>query len=192
MPVLELEDGRPRPSRSTLKFPTWDNFREIVCPSQTAPSRRDIRSKSLSPVRTRPRFDSSVGASQCRGQELILFSFCFISRNSSYSPGHVQRGDPGVSRSSLPGPDYATTDMRLTRRFYAGDRVKLELTAESFNLLNRDNVPRSRRMVFRATRPSSYKPIRPLESISSRLNTACHPAFFGPPTHTPRGRYNSL
>ena len=46
---------------------------------------------------------------------------------------------PGLSRDSLLGPDYATTDLRLTRRIYAGDRVKLELMAESFNLLNRDN-----------------------------------------------------
>ncbi len=46
---------------------------------------------------------------------------------------------PGVSRDSLLGPDYATTDLRLTRRLYAGDRVKLELMGESFNLLNRDN-----------------------------------------------------
>jgi hypothetical protein len=46
---------------------------------------------------------------------------------------------PGVSRNSLVGPDYATTDMRLTRRLRIGERVKLELVAESFNLLNRDN-----------------------------------------------------
>ncbi len=46
---------------------------------------------------------------------------------------------PGESRDSLLGPDYATTDLRLTRRIYAGDRIKLELMAESFNLLNRDN-----------------------------------------------------
>jgi hypothetical protein len=46
---------------------------------------------------------------------------------------------PGISRDSLIGPDYATTDLRLTRRLYAGDRVKLELMVESFNLLNRDN-----------------------------------------------------
>jgi hypothetical protein len=46
---------------------------------------------------------------------------------------------PGVSRDSLLGPDYATTDLRLTRRLFAGDRVKVELMAESFNLLNRDN-----------------------------------------------------
>jgi hypothetical protein len=48
-------------------------------------------------------------------------------------------GLPGEARDSLLGPDYATTDLRLTRRIYAGDRVKLELMAESFNLLNRDN-----------------------------------------------------
>jgi hypothetical protein len=46
---------------------------------------------------------------------------------------------PGVSRNSLLGPDYATTDFRLTRRIYAGDHIKLELMAESFNLFNRDN-----------------------------------------------------
>ena len=46
---------------------------------------------------------------------------------------------PGEARDSLLGPDYATTDLRLTRRIYAGDRVKLQLMAEWFNLLNRDN-----------------------------------------------------
>jgi len=46
---------------------------------------------------------------------------------------------PGVSRNSLVGPNYATTDFRLTRRLYAGDRIKVELMAESFNLFNRDN-----------------------------------------------------
>jgi hypothetical protein len=47
---------------------------------------------------------------------------------------------PGTSRNSLVGPDYATTDMRLTRRLQIGDRMKLELAIESFNLLNRDNL----------------------------------------------------
>jgi hypothetical protein len=46
---------------------------------------------------------------------------------------------PGVGRNAFLGPDYATTDMRLTRRFYFGDRIKLDLIVESFNLLNRDN-----------------------------------------------------
>ena len=46
---------------------------------------------------------------------------------------------PGMKRNSLLGPDYATTDTRLTRRLYLGDHLKVELVAESFNLLNRDN-----------------------------------------------------
>lgn len=46
---------------------------------------------------------------------------------------------PGAGRNSLVGPGYATTDMRITRRIHAGDRLKLDLMAESFNLFNRDN-----------------------------------------------------
>ena len=46
---------------------------------------------------------------------------------------------PGAGRDSFIGPDYATTDARLTRRLYVRDRLKLDLVVESFNLLNRDN-----------------------------------------------------
>jgi hypothetical protein len=46
---------------------------------------------------------------------------------------------PGLSRNSFLGPDYATTDMRLSRRLYVHERLKLDLMIESFNLLNRDN-----------------------------------------------------
>jgi hypothetical protein len=46
---------------------------------------------------------------------------------------------PGWGRNAFVGPDYATTDFRLTRRLYLHDRVKLELIAESFNLFNRNN-----------------------------------------------------
>jgi len=46
---------------------------------------------------------------------------------------------PGAGRNAFLGPDYATADLRLTRRLYLGDRVKLDLAVESFNLFNRDN-----------------------------------------------------
>ncbi len=46
---------------------------------------------------------------------------------------------PGARRNSFVGPDYSTTDLRLSRRLYVGDRLKLDLLLESFNLLNRDN-----------------------------------------------------
>jgi Carboxypeptidase regulatory-like domain/TonB dependent receptor len=46
---------------------------------------------------------------------------------------------PGYSRNAFTGPDYATTDLRLTRRIRLSEAYKLEFIAESFNLLNRDN-----------------------------------------------------
>jgi hypothetical protein len=46
---------------------------------------------------------------------------------------------PGYSRNGFTGPDYATTDLRLTRKIKLNERLKLDLVAESFNLFNRDN-----------------------------------------------------
>ncbi len=46
---------------------------------------------------------------------------------------------PGYRRNAFTGPDYATTDLRVTRILRFGERYKLNLVAESFNLLNRDN-----------------------------------------------------
>ncbi|HKW17393.1 MAG TPA: TonB-dependent receptor [Terriglobales bacterium] len=46
---------------------------------------------------------------------------------------------PGARRNSFVGPNYASTNMRVARRLYAHNGVKVELTAESFNLLNRLN-----------------------------------------------------
>ena len=46
---------------------------------------------------------------------------------------------PGSIRNGYTGPDYATTDMRVSRRLFFGDRWRLDLIGESFNLFNRDN-----------------------------------------------------
>ena len=46
---------------------------------------------------------------------------------------------PGYSRNGFTGPDYATVDLRVTRSLRVRERYKLNLTAESFNLFNRDN-----------------------------------------------------
>jgi len=45
----------------------------------------------------------------------------------------------GYGRNSFIGPDYASMDVRLTRTMNLGGRFHLELTAESFNVFNRDN-----------------------------------------------------
>jgi Carboxypeptidase regulatory-like domain len=46
---------------------------------------------------------------------------------------------PGYSRNAFTGPDYASTDLRLVRKIRVGEHSRLELTADSFNLFNRDN-----------------------------------------------------
>lgn len=46
---------------------------------------------------------------------------------------------PGYVRNAFTGPDYSTTDLRITRLLRFGERYKLNFMAESFNLFNRDN-----------------------------------------------------
>src|SRR5581483_2613117 len=46
---------------------------------------------------------------------------------------------PGIGRNSLVGPDYASTEMRLAKLLRITARYKLELMAEGFNVMNRDN-----------------------------------------------------
>jgi outer membrane receptor protein involved in Fe transport len=46
---------------------------------------------------------------------------------------------PGYRRNAFLGPDHATADLRLTRRLYLRSNLKLELMAEAFNALNREN-----------------------------------------------------
>ncbi len=47
---------------------------------------------------------------------------------------------PGYRRNAFIGPDYFTTDFRLTRNLHIGDRLNLQLLAESFNTFNRTNA----------------------------------------------------
>ncbi len=46
---------------------------------------------------------------------------------------------PGYRRNAFTGPNYASANLRISRRLLLHDRWKLELLAESFNLLNRAN-----------------------------------------------------
>jgi hypothetical protein len=46
---------------------------------------------------------------------------------------------PGYTRNAFTGPDYATVDLRLGRIIHIHERCKLELSADAFNLFNRDN-----------------------------------------------------
>jgi len=46
---------------------------------------------------------------------------------------------PGYRRNSFTGPNYATTNLRVTRRFYLSQRLQLETIGEAFNVFNRAN-----------------------------------------------------
>lgn len=46
---------------------------------------------------------------------------------------------PGLGRNSLTGPDYASTELRVTRQVRLTARYRMELMAEGFNVMNRDN-----------------------------------------------------
>jgi hypothetical protein len=46
---------------------------------------------------------------------------------------------PGLGRNSLIGPDYASTELRVTRQIRFTARYRLELRAEGFNVMNRNN-----------------------------------------------------
>ncbi len=93
-----------------------------------------------------------------RGQEFLghLFNDWKISSVVNYGSGRpfsaTVAGDPnqdgndlndrlpGYTRNAFTGPDYTTTDLRLTKLLRLGERCKLNFIAESFNLLNRDNL----------------------------------------------------
>lgn len=46
---------------------------------------------------------------------------------------------PGYRRNAFNGPDYFTTDFRLTRNIHAGERLSLQFLIETFNTFNRTN-----------------------------------------------------
>jgi hypothetical protein len=46
---------------------------------------------------------------------------------------------PGYSRNAFTGPDYASTDLRLVRKIHAAQGYRIDFSADSFNLFNRDN-----------------------------------------------------
>jgi hypothetical protein len=47
---------------------------------------------------------------------------------------------PGYRRNAFIGPDYCTTDIRVTRSLRLGERVNLQVLVESFNTFNRLNA----------------------------------------------------
>jgi hypothetical protein len=84
---------------------------------------------------------------------------------------------PGAGRDSFIGPDYSTTDLRLTRRLYLHERLKLDLILESFNLLNRDN----KRVLV--TQDGLETDTAYFVKISNQLGVNYYPGHFQIPTN---------
>jgi hypothetical protein len=118
--------------------------------AERGPSVTDQRHRFVVAFSAEPRFFH-------RGHELLgrFFNDWKISSVVTYGSGRpvnaTVSGDPnqdgndlndrlpGYRRNAFTGPDYATTDLRLTRTIRFHERYKFNLLAESFNLLNRDN-----------------------------------------------------
>jgi len=47
---------------------------------------------------------------------------------------------PGVGHNTIRGPEFITVDTRITKRVPLGERVRLELIGEAFNITNRANI----------------------------------------------------
>jgi hypothetical protein len=82
---------------------------------------------------------------------------------------------PGVSRNSYTGPNYASTDIRLSRTIRTGDRFTWELLAESFNLLNRDN---KRVDVTSSTDNGFQNSAAQFVQTTTKVNNKVYPAQF--------------
>ncbi|HEV2705676.1 MAG TPA: carboxypeptidase regulatory-like domain-containing protein [Pyrinomonadaceae bacterium] len=105
---------------------------------------------SLSGTLEAPRAGQSESATLIR-RALSGFSLSYIFTYASALPFNIQTGTDrnndtntndrpfGVGRNAGRGFDYASLDLRLSRRFSLTERVRLELLAEGFNVLNRAN-----------------------------------------------------
>jgi hypothetical protein len=118
--------------------------------AERGPSVTDQRQRLVAAFSAEPRFFH-------RGHELLgrYFNDWKISTVVNYGSGRPHNatvtGDPnqdgnslndrlpGYIRNAFTGPDYATTDVRLTRTIRFRERYKVNFVAESFNLFNRDN-----------------------------------------------------
>jgi hypothetical protein len=83
---------------------------------------------------------------------------------------------PGFGNNAFIGPDYATMNMRVARKINFGGHYRLELTAESFNLFNRDN----KRYVVSDN--GFWNSAGQFVSYSKRAGGTYYPAYYQQPT----------
>jgi hypothetical protein len=118
--------------------------------AERGPSVTDQRNRFVAAFSAEPRFFH-------RGHELLGHVFndwkisSIVTAGSGRPVNAAVSGDPnqdsndlndrlpGYSRNGFTGPDYSSTDLRLVRKIHVGHGYRLDFTADSFNLFNRDN-----------------------------------------------------
>ncbi|HWW77242.1 MAG TPA: hypothetical protein VNZ44_17700, partial [Pyrinomonadaceae bacterium] len=118
---------------------------------------RDERGLSDNDQRHRLTLSGTLTAPASRGESAFRrglegFEFSYIFSYGSRLPFNVQTGTDrnfdtnandrpaGLGRNTGRGFDYASLDLRLSRRFRLNEHVSLEALAEGFNVLNRANL----------------------------------------------------
>jgi hypothetical protein len=82
----------------------------------------------------------------------------------------------GYGRNAFIGPDYASVDMRIARKIDLSARCHLELTGESFNLMNRDNQK------YLAGENGFYNSAGQFIKYSQSAGGTSYPAYYQQPT----------
>jgi hypothetical protein len=82
----------------------------------------------------------------------------------------------GYGRNAFQGPDYATMDLRLVRKIRLGGHCRLELTADSYNLFNRDNQR------YRVSDRGFYNSVGQFVKYTQVAGETYYPAYYQQPT----------
>jgi carboxypeptidase family protein len=121
-PIIEVSSGRP------YTLITGTDFRLDLGASNGRPS-----------VGT-----GGAPSNFIHGATFVVPNNCLTNAGTTFSvPGVTTLGagcNGNLGRNSFVTPGFFQVDLRLSRRFAMGERVKLEVIADGFNLLNRQNV----------------------------------------------------
>ncbi len=82
----------------------------------------------------------------------------------------------GYGRNAFIGPDYASMDIKVGRKMNLGGRYHLELTADSFNLFNRDNQR------FQVDDEGYYNSAGQFIKYTQSVGGTYYPAYYQQPT----------